>query len=158
MGQQLYTGQYWRCIVPDFTAFFLSGESCTDEGTLWESYGICRIAGGRDRLGFILVESELYPYSFSQKAKKVYGVEIVPQAIEDARHNAKLNGIENAEFFSWEKRRRFFRSSMRRTMSMRDVIVVDPPRKGCGRKPLRYHGTDGAGENRIRKLWQCHFG
>ena len=35
----------------------------------------------------------------SQKAKKVYGVEIVPQAIEDARENARLNGIENVEFF-----------------------------------------------------------
>ena len=35
----------------------------------------------------------------AQKAKKVYGVEIVPQAIDDARNNAKINGIENAEFF-----------------------------------------------------------
>ena len=35
----------------------------------------------------------------AQKAGKVYGVEIVPQAIDDARQNAKLNGIENAEFF-----------------------------------------------------------
>ena len=35
----------------------------------------------------------------AQKAKKVYGVEIVPQAIEDAKNNAKLNGIDNAEFF-----------------------------------------------------------
>ena len=35
----------------------------------------------------------------AQKAKKVYGVEIVPQAIEDARRNAEINGIENVEFF-----------------------------------------------------------
>ena len=35
----------------------------------------------------------------AQKAKKVYGVEIVPQAIDDARHNAEINGITNAEFF-----------------------------------------------------------
>jgi 23S rRNA (uracil1939-C5)-methyltransferase len=34
----------------------------------------------------------------AQKAKKVYGVEIVPEAIEDAKRNAKLNGIDNAEF------------------------------------------------------------
>lgn len=35
----------------------------------------------------------------AQKAKKVYGVEIVPQAIDDARENARINGIENVEFF-----------------------------------------------------------
>lgn len=49
----------------------------------------------------------------AQKAGKVYGVEIVPQAIEDAKSNAALNGITNASF-SWEKRRRFFLSSMKR--------------------------------------------
>ena len=37
--------------------------------------------------------------SVAQKAKKVYGVEIVAPAIDDARNNAKINGIENAEFF-----------------------------------------------------------
>ena len=35
----------------------------------------------------------------AQKAQKVYGVEIVPQAIEDAKHNAEINEITNAEFF-----------------------------------------------------------
>ena len=41
---------------------------------------------------------------FCQKAKKVYGVEIVPQAIEGRRENARLNGIENVEFFVGEGR------------------------------------------------------
>ena len=71
----------------------------------------------------------------SQKAKQVYGVEIVPQAIEDARSNAKLNGITNAEFFvgkAEEVLPEFYEESDS-VSSMRhpDVIVVDPPRKGC---------------------------
>lgn len=65
----------------------------------------------------------------AQKAKHVYGVEIVPEAIADANRNAQLNGIENATFAvgaaeevipAWKK------EGIRP-----DVIVVDPPRKGC---------------------------
>lgn len=66
----------------------------------------------------------------AQKAKKVYGVEIIPQAIEDARTNAKLNGIENAEFYvgaAEEVLPRLYREENIKA----DVIVVDPPRKGC---------------------------
>ena len=82
----------------------------------------------------------------AQKAKKVYGVEIVPQAIEDAKNNAKLNGITNAEFFvgkAEEVLPEFYENlanSMKHMdevsqdasrMLTPDVIVVDPPRKGC---------------------------
>lgn len=71
----------------------------------------------------------------AQKAKKVYGVEIVPQAIEDAKNNAKLNGIENAEFFvgkAEEVLPEFYEKlSEGDAMLTPDVIVVDPPRKGC---------------------------
>ena len=87
----------------------------------------------------------------SQKAKQVYGVEIVPQAIEDAKNNAKLNGITNAQFFVgkaeevlpefYEQKESVVRKKLvsesesagDEDASMRhpDVIVVDPPRKGC---------------------------
>ena len=73
----------------------------------------------------------------AQRAGQVYGVEIVPQAIEDARRNAGINGIENAEFFVgkaeevlpeyYEKYAREHGGESARA----DVIVVDPPRKGC---------------------------
>lgn len=66
----------------------------------------------------------------AQKAKKVYGVEIIPQAIEDARMNAKINGIENAEFYvgaAEEVLPRLYKDEKIKA----DVIVVDPPRKGC---------------------------
>ncbi len=87
----------------------------------------------------------------ADKAKQVYGVEIIPQAIEDAKENAKRNGITNAKFFVgkaeevlpeyYEKVSKSVineRSSQdsslddgQQDMLHPDVIVVDPPRKGC---------------------------
>ena len=66
----------------------------------------------------------------AQKAKKVYGVEIVPQAIEDARRNAEINGIHNAEFFVG-KAEEVLPERFEKNHVHADVIVVDPPRKGC---------------------------
>ena len=66
----------------------------------------------------------------AQKAGKVYGVEIVPQAIDDARQNAKLNGIKNAEFFVG-KAEEVLPEKYEKEGIYADVIVVDPPRKGC---------------------------
>lgn len=67
--------------------------------------------------------------SVARRAKRVIGVEIVPQAIEDARFNAALNGIENAEFMcadAAEAARRLAESG-----ETPNVVIVDPPRKGC---------------------------
>lgn len=64
------------------------------------------------------------------KAKQVYGVEIVPEAIEDARENAKNNHIENAQFFVGKAEEVLPEKYEREGISA-DVIVVDPPRKGC---------------------------
>lgn len=66
----------------------------------------------------------------AQKAKKVMGVEIVPAAIEDARNNARINGIENAEFFVG-KAEEVLPEQYEKHGVYADVIVVDPPRKGC---------------------------
>ena len=66
----------------------------------------------------------------AQKAKKVYGVEIVPQAIEDARANAALNGMDNVEFFVG-KAEEVLPEQYEKNHVYADVIVVDPPRKGC---------------------------
>lgn len=65
----------------------------------------------------------------AQKAKQVYGVEIVPQAIEDARQNADLNGITNA-YFEAGKAEEVIPNWYKQGIKP-DVIVVDPPRKGC---------------------------
>lgn len=66
----------------------------------------------------------------AQKAKQVYGVEVVPQAIEDARENANLNGLTNVEFFVG-KAEEVLPEQYERNQVYADVIVVDPPRKGC---------------------------
>ena len=71
----------------------------------------------------------------AQKAGKVYGVEIVPQAIEDARENARLNGMENVEFFVG-KAEEVLPEQYEKNHVRADVIVVDPPRKGCDAKCL----------------------
>lgn len=64
------------------------------------------------------------------EAKKVYGVEAVSQAIEDARENAAYNGIENAEFFTG-RAEEILPEKYEKEGIRADVIVVDPPRKGC---------------------------
>ena len=66
----------------------------------------------------------------AQKAKQVYGVEIVPQAIDDAKRNAALNGFGNAEFYVG-KAEEVLPKKYREEGIQADVIVVDPPRKGC---------------------------
>ncbi|PFO01168.1 23S rRNA (uracil(1939)-C(5))-methyltransferase RlmD [Bacillus sp. AFS076308] len=65
----------------------------------------------------------------AQKAKKVFGVEVVPEAIEDAKRNAELNGLANAEFAAGEAEvviPKWYKEG-----NTADVLVVDPPRKGC---------------------------
>ena len=66
----------------------------------------------------------------AQRAKFVRGVEIVPQAIDNARENAKINGIENVEFFVGKAEEVLPREYDKNGIYA-DVIVVDPPRKGC---------------------------
>lgn len=65
----------------------------------------------------------------SERAKKVYGVEVVEAAIEDARRNAQLNGVKNAEFIAGEAERIVPELYSRGIRA--DVVVLDPPRKGC---------------------------
>ncbi|WP_430788410.1 23S rRNA (uracil(1939)-C(5))-methyltransferase RlmD [Virgibacillus flavescens] len=71
----------------------------------------------------------------AQQAKKVYGVEIVPEAISDAKKNAKLNGITNAEFVVGEAEKVMPWWTAQGLKP--DVIVVDPPRKGCDEELLK---------------------
>ncbi len=66
----------------------------------------------------------------AQKAKSVVGVEIVEKAVEDARKNAELNGMENVAFYAGEAETvipELYESEGLKA----DVVVVDPPRKGC---------------------------
>lgn len=67
--------------------------------------------------------------TMADKAKKLFGIEIVPQAIENAKANAKANGIDHAEFFCGDA---FAAAKELERQSIRpDVVILDPPRKGC---------------------------
>lgn len=66
----------------------------------------------------------------AQRAKMVYGVEIVPEAIADAKENARINGIDNVKFFVG-KAEEVLPEQFEKNQVHADVIVVDPPRKGC---------------------------
>lgn len=71
----------------------------------------------------------------ARKAERVYGVEIIPEAIEDARENACRNGLTNIEFFVG-KAEEVLPEQYEKNQIYADVIVVDPPRKGCDTKCL----------------------
>ncbi len=67
--------------------------------------------------------------SFADKAKEIIGVEIIEQAVEDAKYNALINGIKNARFLcadACEAAKKFRDEGLKA-----DVVVLDPPRKGC---------------------------
>ena len=70
----------------------------------------------------------------SQKAKEVYGVEIIPQAIENAKINAVENNVDNAHFYVGESE--VVIPNLISKGIKADVVVVDPPRKGCDKKLL----------------------
>ncbi|EHJ02280.1 RNA methyltransferase, TrmA family [Clostridium sp. DL-VIII] len=81
----------------------------------------------------------------AEKAKKVYGVEIVEQAIDNATINAKVNGIDNSEFLVG-KSEEVIPELIDQGISP-DVIVVDPPRKGCDTKLLEV-----IGKTKVKKI------
>ncbi len=70
----------------------------------------------------------------AQKAKKVVGVELIEAAIEDAKQNAKANGFDNTEFYVGKAEEvipKLYEEGLKA-----DVVVVDPPRKGCEKEVL----------------------
>lgn len=71
----------------------------------------------------------------SAKAGKVYGVEVVEEAIADARKNAELNGADNVEFIAGEAEKVV--PELYKQGICADVVVLDPPRKGCDETLLR---------------------
>ncbi|MDO4554033.1 MAG: 23S rRNA (uracil(1939)-C(5))-methyltransferase RlmD [Lachnospiraceae bacterium] len=74
----------------------------------------------------------------AKKARQVYGVEIIPEAIDDARRNAQINGIQNVEFFVGKAEEVLPAKYEESGGAMHaDVIVVDPPRKGCEESLLK---------------------
>lgn len=69
----------------------------------------------------------------SKNVKKIYGIEVIPQAIENAKENAKINGIQNSEYFVGNVENVLPELVQK---SEADVVFIDPPRKGCEQKVL----------------------
>ena len=67
--------------------------------------------------------------SMAREAKSIIGVEIIPEAVKDAEFNAELNGIENARFICADAARAAEKLAKENIKA--DVVIVDPPRKGC---------------------------
>ncbi len=72
--------------------------------------------------------------SMYDKVKKLIGVEIIPQAIENAKKNARVNGVDNAEFICGDAGK--IATWLAANNEQPDVIVIDPPRKGCDNMTL----------------------
>ena len=72
--------------------------------------------------------------SMADKAKKVIGVEIIPEAIRDAKKNAERNGAENCEFYCMDAGEAV--KMLRDKNIQPDVVLLDPPRKGCSKEVL----------------------
>ncbi len=71
----------------------------------------------------------------AKNAASVYGVEVVPEAVQDAKENARINGITNVRFYAG-KAEEILPQNCRQKETLADVIVVDPPRKGCDERVL----------------------
>ncbi|MDE5936692.1 MAG: 23S rRNA (uracil(1939)-C(5))-methyltransferase RlmD, partial [Ruminococcus sp.] len=73
--------------------------------------------------------------SMSEYAKKIIGIEIVPEAVQNAHRNAVKNNISNAEFYCGDAGKIF--SKLNKKGCNPDIIIVDPPRKGCSEDTLK---------------------
>lgn len=80
--------------------------------------------------------------SMARQAKKIIGVEIIPEAVENARANAAANKVENAEFICADAAKAA-KILLDRGLKP-DVVIVDPPRKGCGEQACEYIARFGA--------------
>ncbi len=91
--------------------------------------------------------------SFAKKAESIIGVEIIPEAIEDAKFNAALNGIENARFICADAAEAAI--MLKKEGVKTDVVVLDPPRKGCSSGLLNTVAADFAPERIVYVSCDC---
>ena len=125
----LYHRLYRKCLLPHLpTVLYQVNPVQTQKlyGTALEYAGLT----GEETVWDLYCGIGTISLFLAQKAKKVYGVEIIPQAIDDARANAKLNHFENVEFFVG-KAEEVLPEQYEKNQVYADTIVVDPPRKGC---------------------------
>ncbi|HKH23558.1 MAG TPA: 23S rRNA (uracil(1939)-C(5))-methyltransferase RlmD [Solirubrobacterales bacterium] len=101
-------------------------------------YGIAaEMAGltGKERVFDLFCGIGTLGLALAGRAGEVWGVEIVPQAVVDAEENARLNGVENAQFRAGDARKEI--RPLLEEAGKPDVVVVDPPRAGLSKKIVR---------------------
>lgn len=118
-------------ISPD--AFFQTNSSQTEKlyATAAEFAGL----SGRETVFDLYCGSGTIGLTLAEQAGRVFGIEIVESAIEDAKANANLNGIVDAEFFAGDTR--LILPELIGAVGNPDVVVVDPPRAGLSQKVVR---------------------
>ena len=135
-GARVHHGLYWKCKYQISPLSFYQVNPVQTE----KLYGLALdYAGltGNETVWDLYCGIGTISLFLAKKAKQVYGVEIVPQAIDDARNNAKINDITNAEFYVGKAEEvlpeyyKEYEKTHNGETAHADVIVVDPPRKGC---------------------------
>jgi 23S rRNA (uracil1939-C5)-methyltransferase len=72
--------------------------------------------------------------SMASRVKTLYGIEIVPDAVKDAKINAEINGVNNIDFFCMDASKGA--QAIIRSKIKADAMIIDPPRKGCSRDTI----------------------
>ena len=130
-----------------YTAGTISSKPCADSISKSVRKAFCRLIPFK-QLSLCKTDTVLDLYCgagtislcAAQRAGKVIGVEIVEQAILNAKFNARLNGIENAEFFAGDAEKLLPSILESETI---DTVIVDPPRKGLDEKVVRMLANSG---------------
>ena len=108
----------------------------------YQAEKLYRIAANFAQLNEVDILLDLYcgagtiGLSMANRIKKLVGVEIIPEAIENAKRNAEFNGIENAEFICGDAGK--IAETLYERGERPSVIIADPARKGCDRETLEY--------------------
>ena len=102
---------------------------------LYEKAAEFALAGGAKTLLGLYCGAGTIGLTMADKVERLIGVEIVPEAVEDAKVNAALNGVENAEFICADAAAAA--AQLRERGIAPDVIILDPPRKGCDEALIR---------------------
>ena len=108
---------------------YLIGEECLFLGAFF-----CFLSHGNPRIG-VNDHGIAHGFFCARRAKKVVGVEYVPEAIEDAKVNSAINGIENTSFYAGDMKDVLSDDFVARN-GRPDVIILDPPRAGVDERVI----------------------
>ena len=127
-GGGRHPGPSLRPDLPALPPLLLPGQPRPGGASLRKGGGVRRPHRGRGAAGPVLRHRHHRPLH-GQEGQKALGVEIIPQAVENARENAARNHIHNARFLCGDAAQAA--AELERSGERSNVVVIDPPRKGC---------------------------